>query len=299
VPDAQAPQISTQPVDWDFVATYGARLIAGRDLSRDRAGDDSESLSDADLATRGVQLLINRAALAFFDTRDPAAAIGQGFQLTGEGGTRYPATVVGVLEDLRIRSAREAAPPSFYARAPEHATSISLRVDTAVPAAEMRQRLEDAWRSLLPDTPFDAKSASDVIEAYYGAERRLAAAFALFAGLAIALCAVGLYGLAVFTAERRTREIGLRKLLGARVRDILPLLAWQYARPVLLALVVACPLAAWAMHRWLAGFDARVSLTPWPFLLAGVAALAVAWGTIGSHALKVARLKPSEALRQE
>jgi putative ABC transport system permease protein len=299
VPDAQAPQISVQPVDWDFVATYGARLIAGRDLSRDRAGDDASSLSEAELARRGVQVLINRSALSFFNTRDPAAAVGQGFQLPQDQGGRYGATVVGVLEDVRIRSARDAALPSFYARDPETATSISVRVDPAVPEAEMLQRLEAAWRSLLPDSPFNAKSVHEVIDEYYATERRLGSVFALFAGLAIALCAMGLYGLAVFTAERRTREIGLRKLMGARVADILRLLAWQYAKPVLLALAVAWPLAAWAMQRWLEGFETRVPLTPTPFLVAGLLALMVAWITVGAHALKVARLRPSEALRQE
>jgi putative ABC transport system permease protein len=299
VADGQAPQISTQPVDWDFIATYGARLIAGRDLSRDRAGDDTLALSDAEIATRGIQVLINRAALAYFNTDDPASVLGQSFQLASPQGGRYPATVVGVIDDLRIRSARDAALPSFYGRDPEHATSISLRVDPAVPAADMEQRLADAWRSLLPDTPFKARHADEVIREYYEAERRLGSVFTLFAGLAIALCAVGLYGLAVFTAERRTREIGLRKLMGARVRDILRLLAWQYAKPVLWALAVAWPLAAWAMQHWLAGFESRVPLTPWPFLAAGLVALAVAWATVGGHALKVARLRPSDALRQE
>ncbi|MFG5408478.1 FtsX-like permease family protein [Piscinibacter sakaiensis] len=115
---------------------------------------------------------------------------------------------------------------------------------------------------MFPDVPFVATTAADAIAGQYQAETRAGHLFALFAGLAVALCAVGVYGLAVFTAERRTREIALRKLLGARVRDILALLLWQFSRPVLLAIVLAAPLWAWVAARWLDRFAEPSSPPP-------------------------------------
>ena len=297
-PDAQAPQISTQPVDWDYVKTYGARLLAGRDLSQDIKADDTSTLSDAEIQAHGVNVLINRAALVFFNTQDARAAVGQTFQLGGGGGARYTATVVGVIDDMRIRSARDEPLPSLYARDADEATTLTVRFAGVTPA-EMTQRVEAAWKQLFPDTPFTARMVDEAIAGYYVAELRAGNLFALFAGLAIALCAVGLYGLAVFTAERRTREIGLRKVMGARVTDIVQLLVWQFSKPVLLALLIAWPVSWWLMRQWLNGFDLRIALTAWPFLAAGALALVVAWATVIAHALRVARGNPIDALRHE
>ena len=110
---------------------------------------------------------------------------------------------------------------------------------------------------------------------------------------------LGLFGLAAFTAERRTKEIGIRKVLGARSRDIVRLLAWQFSKPVIIANLIAWPVAWWVMRDWLNGFDSRIALGPTPFLLAGGLALVIAIGTIAGHAFKVARSNPIHALRYE
>ena len=125
---------------------------------------------------------------------------------------------------------------------------------------------------------------------------RCSAAFAL---LAVIVGCLGLFGLAAFTAERRTKEIGIRKVLGARTRDIVQLLVWQFSRPVLIANLIAWPVAWWVMRSWLNGFDARITLGPAPFLAAGLLALLIAIATIGSHAYRVARANPIHALRYE
>ena len=114
-----------------------------------------------------------------------------------------------------------------------------------------------------------------------------------------ALALLGLFGLASFTAERRTKEIGIRKVLGARVHHIVRLLAWQFSKPVIIANLIAWPVAWWVMRDWLNGFDIRIDLTPGPFLLAGLLALAIAVGTVAGHAIKVARMNPIHALRYE
>ena len=125
---------------------------------------------------------------------------------------------------------------------------------------------------------------------------RVAAAFAL---LAVLIGCLGLYGLAAFTVARRTREIGIRKVLGARTRDIVRLLVWQFSRPVLVANLIAWPAAWWAMRGWLNGFDARIALDPKLFVAAGALALGIAAATVVTHALKVARAHPVHALRYE
>jgi putative ABC transport system permease protein len=118
-------------------------------------------------------------------------------------------------------------------------------------------------------------------------------------GLAIVIACLGLFALAAFTAERRTKEIGIRKVLGARTRDIVRLLVWQFSRPVIIANVIAWPVAWWVMRDWLNGFDQRIALTPVPFVIAAAIALGIAIATVAGHAIKIARANPIHALRYE
>ena len=126
-----------------------------------------------------------------------------------------------------------------------------------------------------------------------------ATALAITAILSVVVGVLGLFGLAAFTAERRTKEIGIRKVLGARVRDIVRLLVWQFSKPVILANLIAWPAAWWVMTEWLRGFDTRITLGPKPFLLASGLALAIAIVTVAGHAFRVARSNPIHALRYE
>jgi putative ABC transport system permease protein len=123
--------------------------------------------------------------------------------------------------------------------------------------------------------------------------------FAVFVGIAIFIACLGLFGLAAFTVERRTKEIGLRKVFGARTRDIVRLLLWQFSIPVLIANVIAWPVAYYYLHHWLDSYAYRITLSPFYFLGAGVTALAIAWITIVAHALRVAHASPILALRYE
>ena len=117
--------------------------------------------------------------------------------------------------------------------------------------------------------------------------------------LAVVVACLGLFGLAAFTAERRTKEIGIRKVLGARTRDIVRLLVWQFSKPIIIANLIAWPVAWWLMRDWLNNFDARIDLGPAPFVFAGLLALVIAVGTVAGHALQVARANPIHALRYE
>jgi putative ABC transport system permease protein len=163
----------------------------------------------------------------------------------------------------------------------------------------VREDIEAVWKRIAPEVPFNAEFSDDIVQQLYDAEEARGIIFAAFALLAIVVACLGLFGLAAFTAERRTKEIGIRKVFGASVRDIVQLLAWQFSKPVVVANVVAWPLAWWAMRDWLNGFDARIQLGPEPFVLAAFIALVIALGTVAGHALKVARANPIHALRYE
>ena len=164
---------------------------------------------------------------------------------------------------------------------------------------QARAEVERVWKRLIPGMPFNAAFVDDVVRNLYNSDEKRAELFGIFALLAVAIGCLGLFGLAAFTAERRTKEIGIRKVLGARVRDIVRLLAWQFSKPVIIANLIAWPIAWWVMRDWLNGFDARITLGPTPFLVAGLIALAIAVATIAGHAFKVARSNPIHALRYE
>jgi putative ABC transport system permease protein len=291
----------------DFFATMGIRLLAGRGLSRRYAKDNAytpyepEAVADQarrDLVARGINIVVNKKAAAEMGFGIPSAAVGRQIGIDmGEDFGLMPGTIVGVAEDSRFRSAREPIEPMiFYDRGIY--SGMVVRYDSATPQAVLKS-LERLWKRLAPDVPFEGEFADAKVAELYRTDAARGEAFAGFALLAVAIACLGLFGLAAFAAERRTKEIGIRKVFGARVPDIVRLLAWQFSKPVMVANLIAWPVAWWAMRDWLNGFDARVPLGPGPFVLAGGLALAIALGTIAGHAMKVARLNPIHALRYE
>jgi putative ABC transport system permease protein len=215
-----------------------------------------------------------------------------------EYGGMVPINIIGVVEDSRFRSVREPIDSIMFFYAPRFVNELLVRYDSDNPAA-VRDRIESVWKRMAPEVPFDAKFSEEIIGELYEAEDARATIFAGFAVLAVIVACLGLFGLAAFTAERRTKEIGIRKVMGARSRDIVRLLAWQFSKPVIIANLIAWPVAWWVMRDWLNTFDARIDLGPTPFVLAAFIALAIAIGTIAGHALKVARANPIHALRYE
>jgi putative ABC transport system permease protein len=202
-----------------------------------------------------------------------------------------------VVQDSRFRSIRDPLEPILFLFDKTGAGNLLVRY-SGDPSA-IRARTESVWKRIAPDVPFDGEFSEDIVAELYQAEEARAQTFAGFALLAVIVACLGLFGLAAFTAERRTKEIGIRKVLGARSRDIVKLLAWQFSKPVIVANIIAWPIAWWVMRDWLNGFDSRVGLGPTPFLLAGFLALAIALGTIAGHAFRVARANPIHALRYE
>ena len=285
-------------IDAAFLQTMDIKLIAGRLLGDRFAADRIDGATPNDLAARGINVVINRSAATKLGYRSPQAAIGQVVRVAFDGWVMVPATVAGVVEDTRFRTARDAIEPIVYAYDPEHTNQVLVRYTAARPG-DVMAALNKVWRKFEPEIPFEARFADDIVRELYAADRARTALFAAFSLLAIVIACLGLYSLASFATERRTKEIGIIKVLGAKVRDIVRLLAWQFSKPVVLANLVAWPAAWWAMRDWLNTFDTRIALTPTPFALAGLMALAIALVTVAGHSIRVARLNPIHALRYE
>jgi len=306
VPGGKPVTLGFYGVDTHAFDTLGIRVLAGRNFSEAIAMDDSTTPNPPDLnaekalTARGTNVILSESAAQRLGFGAPAAAIGKVVQLTlasNEAGV-INANVVGVVSDVRYRSARDPVQPIFYYYVTSGAFNQLMVRFTGDPQAA-QATVERVWKRAIPDQPLNARFVEDIIHDLYNIDEKSAQLFGMFAILAVVIGCLGLFGLAAFTAERRTKEIGIRKVLGARTRDIVRLLVWQFSRPVLIANLVAWPVAWWLMRGWLNGFDTRMTLTPMPFVEAGVLALAIAAGTISAHAIKVAQASPIKALRYE
>jgi putative ABC transport system permease protein len=304
---SEGVELNEYRVDTSFFRTMGIPLLAGRSFVEGRAMDDStleglppEPAAMKALARRGFSIVINAFAARQLGFTRPADAVGKVLMADDgdvEANGRTPVTIIGVVRNSRFRSIREPVEPIVFVYDRYLPSWLLVRYQGS-PVA-VRDSIERIWKRVVPDVPLHAEFSDDIVRRLYEAEEARAEIFAAFSGLAVAIGCLGLFGLAAFTAERRTKEIGIRKVMGARGRDIVGLLVWQFSKPVLVANLVAWPVAWWAMRDWLNDFDARIPLGPWPFLAAAALALAIAVVTIGGHALRVARLNPIHALRYE
>lgn len=281
--------ITVERVGVDYFGTLDIDLVAGRLFDPANGLDDVAQGSEG----RNVMLSVAGAALLDFDT--PTDAVGKTIRVAGGD-----VTVIGVAEDVRYRSPRETVPPLLYFYdSGAFDNPIAMVRYSGIEAADVGAGLRTAWRTIAPDVPFEYQTANDTLAEFYQPDERRGRLFGTGALLAVAIGCLGLYGLAAFTAARRTREIGIRKALGASTGDVLRLLALQFLRPVILANLIAWPLAWWLMRGWLAGFDQRIALSPLYFLAASLLALLVAALTIAFQAVRAARRAPADALRYE
>ncbi|MEA3048705.1 MAG: putative transport system permease protein [Sphingomonadales bacterium] len=306
VPGGSEPlTIGNYTVDEGFKDAMGLTMVAGRWFDPNRPLDDMTLPFPPDpeaqkaLAARGTNIVINEFAAKRMGFRNPADAVGKTVRSTlveNEYGL-VPTTIIGVVRDSRFRSVKLPLDPILFQNANSGQSHMIIRFH-GDPSA-IRAAVERAWKGFTNEVPFTAKFSDDIMVELYKAEDARAKTFAAFAILSVIVGCLGLFGLAAFTAERRTKEIGIRKVLGARVRDIVRLLVWQFSKPVIVANLIAWPIAWWVMRGWLNGFDTRITLGPTPFLLAGGLALAIAVATVAGHAIRVARSNPIHALRYE
>lgn len=287
----------TEQVDFGYFKVLDIPVIAGRVFEEERGTDLLPPEAMGDPAQRlDANVILSRSAVRQLGWLTPQEALGRSFAIPGDIDVRL--TVIGVVEDVQYKSARDATVATVYLAAPYRADLVFIRLRGGDVPAKV-QRLEEIWREVIPQVPLRREFLDQQIDRLYADYVQMARIAAGFAGLAILIACLGLFGLASFTAERRTKEIGIRKVLGAGVLAIVRLLIWQFSRPVLLAILLAWGIAGIVLSHWLAGFAYRVPLDPLLFLIAGGGALVIAWVTVAGHAARVAMAKPVQALRYE
>ena len=274
----------------EFARLYAIPLVAGRMFAEDRGEDRFRA--GLEPGNDGHSIILNEAAAARFGFT-PQQMVGKTIMWN-----KAHVQVIGVLRDFKFRGAREPVPPYGYLYDPHAMYLLSVRVRPQG-LSDTMAFIKKSWHALAPTVAFQGYFLDDKFNVLYRTDARQGTMFGLFVGIAIVIACLGLFGLASFTAGRRTREIGIRKAFGARTRHVSLLLLWQFSIPVLIANLIAWPVAAYYLQGWLEGFAYRITLNPLYFVVVGVAALLIAWATVGVHALRVARANPIHALRHE
>jgi len=270
-------QVTFNIVDFDFCKTLGVTMASGRPFNVAMASDSSSFLINETLAQR----------MGHEDV------LGKRFNFLGIDGH-----IVGVIKDFHFKSAKEAIEPLAVAMDARWANFIYIRLapgnhDTQIDA------LRQVWTEALPGYPFDYQFVEDDYQWIYGSEHRLGGLIRAFTILAVIIAALGLFGLASFTAEQRTKEIGVRKVLGATIPGIIRILSMEFARWILWANLLALPTAWFILGRWLEGYADRVALSWWIFALSGGGALLLALATVSAQAIKAATANPVQSLKNE
>jgi putative ABC transport system permease protein len=286
------PVMRVVPSDPDFPRAYGIKLLAGRLLDISRGSDAPSAPFTDTYSGQSFNVLVNESAMKEF-----------GFTLQNAAGKRVflhntEVTLVGVLADFKWSGTTEPVKPTMFYNDPVQNAVISIRL-RGQRASDALAAIDRLWHRFAPTIVMQHRLLSNDFDKQFLNDDRQGAIFGLFVGIAISIACLGLFGLAAFTAGRRTKEIGVRKVFGARTRDVILLLLWQFSIPVLVANAIAWPLAWYYLHNWLEGYAYRISLDPSYFMVAGVVALLIAWATVFAHARRVANANPIHALRYE
>ena len=264
--------------DPDFLEVMGLRLIEGRNLSWDRESD------------LGLNYLVNEEAVPFLGL-DPL--FGETFR--ANFGRSH---VVGVVENFHFESLHKKIGPMAIVWFDAWTDTAVIKISGADLAGTIAH-IRNAWGEISPNAPFSYTFMDETVGRLYAAEARLGRILKVFVGLAVFLSCLGLFGLSAYVAAQKTKEIGIRKVLGAKSSEIVALLSKDFSRWVLLANLFAWPAAYFITQRWLQGFAYRIRLGAGPFLLASASALAVALVTTSFQAVKAAAANPAAAIRHE
>jgi putative ABC transport system permease protein len=282
-------QVMTYSVSPDFAAVYGVKLEAGRFPSQDRGTDLHHGSGPED----GRNVLIDDHAARTFGFT-PDGAVGKSINLIGGR-----ATIIGVVHNVLFAGAQavQVSPTIFYVD-PDLYSDLSVRL-RASQIPETLTAIDRIWQRYVPAKPISSMFVEQGLNQLYADAERQGALLGIFVIIAVFIASLGLFGLAAFVVERRTKEVGIRKVMGAKTRDIIGLMLWRFSIPVLLANAIAWPVAYYYLHQWLDGYAYHISLTPGYFVVAAFAALGIAWLTVLAHVAHVARANPVHALRYE
>jgi putative ABC transport system permease protein len=273
-------------VDAGYIEMLDMKMLAGRTFTDNRKMDSE------------AKLILNRTAANKFGF-SPEKMAGQNLHFDWQG-KKYDFVVVGVMEDFHQNSLHEEIKPTAFelADSTKRYDNILLSV-SAANFKETIQSVEKTWKSLINDTPFEYSFLDENIQKQYDEDRRVSKIITSFAIIAMIICSLGLYGLSSYMAERRFKEIGIRKVMGASVQQIVTMMSTEFVKLVLIAFVIATPIAWWGMDKWLQSFAFRIEISWIVFILAGVVALAIALLTVSFESIKSAMGNPVESLRRE
>jgi putative ABC transport system permease protein len=305
MPDNSMRTVSVGPLDVGFLELHGLKPLAGRFFSRARGEDVVLDQPNAG-PEQQPSVVLNESAAKLLGYAKPADAVGKIIKWMrwsaatnpGQLPTPRPSQIVGVTRDFTLGSIRTAITPSIYYVDLPSSRIVAAKLDGAA-LPETLKAIDALWRRTGHDRPLDYVFESARVQSLYSDVITQGVAIAVCAGLAVFIACLGLFALAAFVTERRTKEIGVRKAAGASTTDIVRLLLWQFTRPVLWASVIAWPAAFFAMDWWLHGFAYRVDLPPWLFLGGAAAAALIAWATVSAQSWRAARARPATALRYE
>jgi putative ABC transport system permease protein len=280
-------------VDPGFFELYGLRPQAGRFFSEQRGTDQAAQDNSSD---RPDAVVVNETFVSKLGVASPQAAIGQTLQSQLCGARTCE--IVGVVPDYAEASVREVIPPTIYRFNPHEYRLLSVKL-RGQNLPENLRAIDQLWKQLGDPKPIYRVFVNQRVQQLYLDITRQSQLFSAFAIIALCIACLGLFGLSAFTAERRTKEIGIRKAMGASTGDVMRLLLWQFSKPVLWANLIAWPVSAFIMNRWLQGFAYHIDLAPWLFFASTALALVIALATVSVHCYLVARAKPIHALRYE
>ncbi|MEO1097141.1 MAG: ABC transporter permease [Bacteroidota bacterium] len=266
-------------VSHSYGKTVDWQLVTGRDFSRSAARGDS------------MAFILNESAVALMDLQDPIG------EIIKHGGQEYK--VIGVVEDMVMRSPYEPARPTIFSILPWWGGAISFKLHPAVETSQALAEIEQIFKKYVPALPFAFRFVDQEYAKKFADEQRIGQLSSIFAALAIFISCLGLFGLASFVAEQRTKEIGIRKLLGASVTNLWLMLSKDFVTLVVLSTFIAIPVAYYFLNDWLQNYEYRTEVPWWIFVVAGVGALLITLATISYQTVKSALANPVDSLRNE
>jgi len=276
--------MQTWKIDYDYIKTMGMEIVKGRNFSKDYGSDSSA-------------MLITETTAKLLGYDDPIGKMIYSPTGVPGQGALVPIQVIGVVKDFNFESLlKKLGPLCFFL---DKSIGLASFKVSAANVKDIIPKIESKWKALAPGMPFSYRFMNDSFNDMYRSEQRAGTIAIVFAILAILIACLGLFGLVTYMAEQRTKEIGIRKVLGASVGNVVAMLSKDFLLLVGIASVLAFPVAWWAMNKWLQDFEYRVNISIWVFVLAGISALIIALLTVSFQAVKAAIANPVKSLRTE
>jgi ABC-type antimicrobial peptide transport system permease subunit len=266
-------------VTQEYAKTVGLQFSDGRDFQTGPSGSDA------------MTMILNESAVRYMGLKDPV-----GKTITWMG---RKFTIIGVVKNIVMESPYELPIPAMFYLAPWTMTNVTIRINPQLSVREALRRISPVFAKYSPAEPFDYKFVDDEYDTKFRGESRIGELAGFFTALAIFISCLGLFGLASFVAEQRTKEIGVRKILGASVFNLWKMLSKDFVLLIILSCLIAIPIAWWLLHQWLQQFAYRTEISWWIFAAAGIGAILITLMTVSYQSIKAALTNPVQSLRTE